>query len=65
MHAFKNCMTPLHCSSVLGYDEIALYLVEEGGADINFPTAKRRYTSLHLAVLANKPEMIIEILTKT
>ena len=25
--AFKNCMTPLHVASVLGLDEIALYLV--------------------------------------
>jgi hypothetical protein len=57
-------MTPLHCAAVLGYDEIALYLVEHG-ADVNFSTAKRKYTPLHLAVLANKPEMIIELLTKT
>jgi ankyrin repeat protein len=57
-------MTPLQCAAVLGYDEIALYLVEHN-ADVNFPSAKRKYTPLHLAVLANKPEMIIELLTKT
>lgn len=26
LEAFKNCMTPLHVASVLGFDEIALYL---------------------------------------
>jgi ankyrin repeat protein len=65
MMAFKNCMSPLHVATVLGYDEIALYLIERAGADVDYPSGKRKYTPLHLAVLANKPEMIIELLTKT
>jgi len=65
MLAFKNCMTPLHCAAVLGYDEIALFLVNTANADPNFQTAKRKLTAVQLAVLANKPEMIIELLTKT
>jgi hypothetical protein len=28
MEAFKNCMTPLHVATVLGYDEIAVYLIQ-------------------------------------
>jgi hypothetical protein len=35
LEAFKNCMTPLHVASVLGYDEIALYLAKECGSDVN------------------------------
>jgi hypothetical protein len=35
MEAFKNCMTPLHVASVLGYDDIALLLVLEYEADPN------------------------------
>jgi len=27
MEAFKNCMVPLHVASVLGYDDIALFLI--------------------------------------
>ena len=34
MEAFMNCMTPLMVASTLGYDEIALYLLENG-ADVN------------------------------
>jgi hypothetical protein len=34
LEAFKNCMTPLHVASVLGFDEIALYLAQNG-ADVN------------------------------
>lgn len=34
MEAFKNCMTPLHVACVLGYDDIALHLIE-CGADPN------------------------------
>jgi len=64
MEAFKNCMTPLQVASVLGYDEIALYLVENG-AKVNLQSSTRKYTALHLAVLANKPEMLIELLTKS
>ena len=59
-----NCSTPLMLASVLGYDEIALYLIEKG-ADVNIQTSYKRYSALHLAVLANKPEMLIEILTKS
>ena len=29
-----NCMTPLHLAATLGYDEIALYLIENG-AEVN------------------------------
>ena len=64
MEAFMNCSTPLMLASVLGYDEIALYLIEKG-ADVNIQTSYKRYSALHLAVLANKPEMLIEILTKS
>jgi ankyrin repeat protein len=63
MEAFKNCMTPLQVASVLGYDEIAVYLIENGG-NVNLQTNKMQYTAMHLAVLANKPEIIIELLTK-
>jgi ankyrin repeat protein len=65
MEAFKNCMTPLHVASVLGYDDIALYLVLECGADPNIQSKTKGFTALHLSVLANKPEMLIELLTKT
>ena len=65
MEAFKNCMTPLHVAAVLGYDDIALYLVQECGADPNIQTRAKGFTALHLSVLANKPEMLIELLTKT
>ena len=59
-----NCMTPLQLAAVLGYDEIALYLIENG-ADANLQTNYKRYNALHLAVLSNKPEMLIELLTKS
>ena len=64
MEAFMNCMTPLHLAATLGYDEMALYLIEHG-ADVSLPSNQKRYTALHLAVLSNKPEMLIELLTKT
>jgi ankyrin repeat protein len=64
MEAFKNSMTPLHVASVLGYEEIALYLVENG-ADVNLKSKLLGYTAMHLAVLANKPELLMELLTKT
>jgi ankyrin repeat protein len=35
MDAFMNTMTPLHVATVLGFDEIALYLIEKG-ADVDF-----------------------------
>jgi len=59
-----NSMTPLHIATVLGFDEIALYLVDRG-ADPNLKSTAKGYTPLHMAVLANKPEMLIELLTKT
>ena len=64
MEAFMNTMTPLHLATVLGFDELALYLVERG-ADVNLRSSVKGYTPLHMAVLANKPEMLIELLTKT
>ena len=63
MDAFMNTMTPLHVATVLGFDEIALYLIEKG-ADVNLRSNLNGYTPLHMAVLANKPEMLIELLTK-
>lgn len=65
LEAFKNCMTPLHVASVLGHDEVVLYLACECGADTNIQSKHKGYSALHLSVLANKPEMIIELLTKT
>lgn len=64
MDAFMNTMTPLHVASVLGFDHIALYLVQHG-ADVNLRSTTKGYSALHMAVLANKPEMLIELLTKT
>ena len=64
MDAYKNCMTPLQVATVLGYDDIMLYLIEHG-ANPNLQTKIKGYSTLHLAVLANKPEIIIELLTKT
>ena len=64
MDAYKNCMTPLQVATVLGYDDIMLYLIERG-ANPNLQTKIKGYSCLHLAVLANKPEVIIELLTKT
>jgi ankyrin repeat protein len=31
MDAYKNCMTPLQLSVILGYDDIMHYLIEKGG----------------------------------
>ena len=64
MEAFMNCMTPLQVAATLGYDSIALYLVEKD-ADVNFQSSFKRYTALHMCVLSNKPEMLIELLTKS
>jgi ankyrin repeat protein len=64
MEAYKNSMTPLQVAVVLGYDEIMHYLVSRG-ANPNLQTKTKGYSALHLAVLANKPEIIIELLTKT
>ena len=30
MDAYKNCMTPLHVATVLGHEEIMIYLIEKG-----------------------------------
>jgi len=40
------------------------YLIEKG-ANPNLQTKIKGYSCLHLAVLANKPEIVIELLTKT
>ena len=48
----------------MGYDDIMHYLIEKG-ANPNLQTYIKGYTCLHLAVLANKPEIIIELLTRT
>lgn len=64
MEAFMNCMTPLHVAATLGYDDMALYLVG-AGADVNKQSSYKKYSPLHMAVLSNKPEMLIELLTKT
>lgn len=64
VEAYKNCMTPLHVAVVLGNEDIMLYLIENG-ANPNLQTKIKGYSCLHLAVLANKPEIIIELLTKT
>lgn len=64
MDAYKNCMTPLQVAVVLGYEEIMHYLIEKG-ANPNLQTKIKGYSCLHLAVLANKPEIVIELLTKT
>ena len=57
-------MTPIHVASVLGFDEIAIYLAQNG-ADVNLYSKAKGYSALHLCVLSNKPEMIIELLLKT
>lgn len=64
MEAFKNSMTPLHLASILGYDEILEFLIKNG-ANPNKQTSIRGYNCFHLAILANKPEIIYELLTKT
>ena len=64
MEAFMNCMTPLHVAATLGYDEMALYLVG-AGADVNLQSSFKGYSALHMAVLSNKPEVLIELLTKS
>jgi ankyrin repeat protein len=65
VEAYKNCMTPLQLSCILGQDEIAIYLIERAQANPNLQTNIKGYACLHLAVLANKPEMVIELLTRT
>jgi hypothetical protein len=64
MEAYKNSTTPLHLAAILGFDEIMLFLIEKG-ANPNLQSSINGYAALHLAVLANKPEIIIELLTKT
>ena len=58
MEAYMQCMTPLHVAAVLGFDDIALFLVENG-ADVNLCSNYKKYSAVHLAVLSNKPEMLI------
>ena len=62
LEAFKNCQTPLQVAAVLGYDNIVLTLAEK--SNINHQTTTKGYTVLHLCVLANRPELIIEFVTK-
>lgn len=64
MEAFKNSMTPLQLAAVLGYDDIVEYLCLECAADPNLQTKTKGYASIHLCVLANRPEMIIDLLQK-
>eukprot|EP00347_Sterkiella_histriomuscorum_P001332 403372439 len=64
MEAYKNATTPLHLACILGHDQIMLYLIDKG-ANPNLQSSIKGYTCLHLAVLSNKPEIIIELLTKT
>ena len=58
-------MTPMHVASVLGHDEIAVFLADECGANPNLKSNHKGYSCVHLAILANKPEMLIELLSKT
>lgn len=64
MEAYKNATTPLHLASILGHDAILHYLLDRG-ANPNLQTPVKGYSCLHLAVLANKPEIIIELLTRS
>jgi ankyrin repeat protein len=64
MEAYKNATSPLHLACILGQDNIMHYLIEKG-ANPNMQTNTKGYNCLHLAVLSNKPEIIIELLTKT
>lgn len=64
MEAYRNATTPLHLACILGHDMIVHYLIEKG-ANPNLQTNIKGYASLHLSVLANKPEIIIELLTRT
>lgn len=54
----------MQVASVLGYDEIVLYLAENG-ADVNLRSKIKGYGPTHMAVFANKPELLMELLTKT
>ena len=64
MEAYKNATSPLHLACILGHDHIMQCLIDKG-ANPNKQTSIKGYTCLHLAVLSNKPEIIIELLTKT
>ena len=64
MEAYKNATTPLHLACILGHDHLMHYLVQKG-ANPNLQSAVKGYSCLHMAVLANKPEIIIELLTTT
>ncbi len=64
MEAFKSASTPLHVSIVLGFEEIMFYLLSNG-ANPNLQSNSKGYSCLHIAILSNKPELIIELLTKT
>ena len=32
IEAYKNCMTPLHLSIVMGSEDIAMYLIQKGAS---------------------------------
>jgi len=64
MEAYKNATTPLHLACILGHDHIMHYLIQKG-ANPSLQSSIKGYSCLHLAVLANKPEIIIELLTNT
>jgi ankyrin repeat protein len=42
-----------------------MYLIDRAQSNANLQTNIKGYACLHLAVLANKPEMVIELLTRT
>jgi hypothetical protein len=65
MEAFKNCMTPLHVATVLGHEDITRYLAVECKANVNLQSRGKKYSLLHLCVLANKPDTIVELLNNT
>ncbi len=48
----------------MGYDDIVQYLALDCDANVNLQTRSKKFSSLHLSVLANKPEMIMDLLVK-
>ena len=49
---------------MLGHDEIVEYLILECDANPNLQTKVEKYSCVHLCVLANRPEMLIELVTR-
>ena len=64
VEAFKSCTTPLHVAAVLGFSEIVEYLILECNADPNYQTKIEKYSTLHLCVLANRPELIMSLIER-